>query len=162
MFLVKGTQLSFSSAPNNTPQYPGLIEFESDNVWFLFSLWIFCRWNPTLQGTTDLGNQYINWVCWISSGFSSVVIQSLSCVRLFATPWTAARQASPSFPISQSLLKFMSIKLMMLSNHLILYCLLLFFSSVFPSIRFFSSESALYIRWPKYWTTSPHQPQPST
>ena len=70
------------------------------------------------------------------------------------TLWTAAHHTSLSFTISQSLLKFMSIKLMMLSNHLILYCLLLFFSSVFPSIRFFSSESALYIRWPKYWNFS--------
>ena len=146
MFLVKGTQLSFSSAPNNTPQYPGLIKFESDNAWFLLSLWIFCRWNPTLQGTTDLGNQYINWVCWISSGFSSVVIQSLSCVRLFATPWTAARQASPSFPISQSLLKFMFIKLMMPFNHLILCRPLLLLLSIFPNIRVFPSESALHIR----------------
>ena len=77
--------------------------------------------------------------------------QLLSHVRLFATPWTAARQASLSFTISRSLLKFMSIESMMLSNHLILCCLFLLIPSVFPSIRIFSNELALHIRWPKYW-----------
>ena len=84
-----------------------------------------------------------------------VVVQSLSHVRLFATPWTAARQASLSFAtISLSLLKFMSIKLVMPSNHLILCCPLLLLSSLFPIIRVLSSESALCIRWPKYWSCS--------
>ena len=78
--------------------------------------------------------------------FSSV--QSLSYVRLFETPWTAACQASLSITRSQSLLKLMSIELGMPSNHLILCCLLL--PSIFPSIRVFSNESVLYIRWPKY------------
>ena len=74
--------------------------------------------------------------------FSSV--QLLSHVQLFATPWTAARQASlSSFTVSQSLLKFMSIELVMLSNHLILCCPLLFLPSIFPSIKVFSNESAL-------------------
>ena len=82
------------------------------------------------------------------------VVQSLSRAQLFVIPWNTAHQTPLSFTISQSLLKFVSIKLMMLSNHLILYCLLLFFSSVFLSIRVFSSESALYIRWPKYWNFS--------
>ena len=68
------------------------------------------------------------------------------------TPWTAARQASLSFIISQSLLKFMSIKLMMPSNHLILCHPLLLLPSIFPSIRVFPNESALSIRWPKYWS----------
>ena len=70
------------------------------------------------------------------------------------TPWTATRQASLSFTISQSLLKLMSIELVMLSNHLILWCPLLLLPSVFPSIRFFSKESALCIRWPKDWSFS--------
>ena len=83
-----------------------------------------------------------------------IVVQSLSRAQLFVIPWNTAHQTPLSFTISQSLLKFVSIKLMMLSNHLILYCLLLFFSSVFLSIRVFSSESALYIRWPKYWNFS--------
>ena len=82
------------------------------------------------------------------------VVQLLSCVRLFATPWTAAHQAPLSSAISQSLLKFMSIELVMPSNHLILCCSLLFLPSIFPSIRVFSSESALHIRWPKYWQFS--------
>ena len=84
--------------------------------------------------------------------FSSV--QSFSHVRLFVTSWTAARQASLSITNSQSLLKLMSIESVMLSNHLILYCLLLLPPSVFPSIRVFSNESLLCIRWPKYWSFS--------
>ena len=79
-------------------------------------------------------------------------IQSLSHVRLFATPWTAARQASLSITNSWSLLKLMSIELVMLSNHLILCHPLLLLPSIFPSIRVFSKESALRIRWPKYWS----------
>ena len=81
--------------------------------------------------------------------FSSV--QSLSRVRLFATPWTAARQASLSITNSQSLLKLMSIESVMSSNHLILCHPLLLPPSIFPSIRVFSNESALHFRWPKYW-----------
>ena len=79
---------------------------------------------------------------------------SLSHVWLFVTPWTAACQASLSFTISKSLFKFMSIELVMLSNHLILCHLLLLLPSIFPSIRVFSNESALHIRWPKYWSFS--------
>ena len=81
--------------------------------------------------------------------FSSV--QLLSHVRLFATPWTTARQASLSITNSRNLLKLMSIESMMPSNHLILCRPLLLLPSVFPSIRVFSNESGLYIRWPKYW-----------
>ena len=81
-------------------------------------------------------------------------VQLLSPVLLFATPWTVARQASLSITNSQSLLKLMSIELMMPSNHLILCCPLLLLPSVFPSIRVFSNESAFRIRWPKYWSFS--------
>ena len=84
--------------------------------------------------------------------FSSV--QSLSHVRLFATPWIAACQASLSITNSQSLLKLMSIELVMPSNRLILCRPLLLLTSIFPSIRVFSNESALHIRWPKYWSFS--------
>ena len=83
-----------------------------------------------------------------------VIVQLLSCVWLFATPWTAARQASLSFTISRSLLKLMSIELVMLFNHLILCCPLLLLPSIFPSIRVFSNELILSIRWPKYWSFS--------
>ena len=82
------------------------------------------------------------------------VVQSLSHVWRFATPCTAALQASLSFTISQSLLKFMSIESVMPSNHHILCHLLLLLPSIFPSIRVFSNESALHIRWPKYWSFS--------
>ena len=83
-----------------------------------------------------------------------VVFQSLSHVQLFATPWTAARQASLSFTMSRSLLKLISVELVMPSNHLNLCHPLLLLPSIFPSIRVFSSESALHIRWPKYWSFS--------
>ena len=84
--------------------------------------------------------------------FSSA--QSLSCVQLFATPWTAAHQASLSITNSQSPPKPMSIESVMPSNHLILCYPLLFLPSIFPSIRVFSNESALHKRWPKYWSFS--------
>ena len=90
----------------------------------------------------------------ISKSDCCSVVQSFSDIRLFATPWTAARQASLFFPVSLSLLKLMSIESMMPSNHLILCRPLLLLPSIFPSIRVFSNESALHIRWPKYWSFS--------
>ena len=84
--------------------------------------------------------------------FSSV--QSFSRVQLFVTPWTVAHQASLSITNSWSLLKLMSIESVMPSNHLILCCPLLLPTSIFPSIRVFSSESVLWIKWPKYWSFS--------
>ena len=84
--------------------------------------------------------------------FSSV--QLLNCVRLFVTTWMAACQASLSITNSQSLLKLLSIELVMPSNHLILCRPLLLLPSIFSSIRVFSNESALRIRWPKYWSFS--------
>ena len=79
-------------------------------------------------------------------------VQSLSPVWLFAMPWTVARQASLSITNSQSLLKLMSIQSVMQSNHLILCCPLLLLPSIFHSIRVFSTESVICIRWPKYWS----------
>ena len=86
----------------------------------------------------------------VSVQFSSI----LSCVQLFVTPWTAARQASLSITSSQSLLKLMSIGSVMPSNHLILCRPLLLPPSIFPNIRVFSNESVLCIRRPKYWSFS--------
>ena len=83
-----------------------------------------------------------------------VVVQSLSCVQLFETPWTAACQASLSFTISWSLLKLVSVESVMPSNRLFLCRPLLLLPSIFPSIRVFSSESFLHIRWPKYCSFS--------
>ena len=81
-------------------------------------------------------------------------VQSLSRVRLFVTPWTAVRQASPSITNSWSLLKLMSVESVMPSNHLIHYHPRLLPPSIFPSIRVFSNESVLRIKWPKYWSFS--------
>ena len=82
------------------------------------------------------------------------MIQSLSCVWLFVTPWTVACQASLSITNSWRLLELMSIELVIPSNHLILGRPLLLLPSIFPSTRIFSSESALHIKWPKYWSFS--------
>ena len=85
--------------------------------------------------------------------FSFSSVQLFSCIQLFATPWTVARQASLSIINSWSLLKLMSIQLVMPSNHLIL-CRPLLPPSIFPSVRVFPNESVLRIRWPKYWSFS--------
>ena len=106
-----------------------------------------------LSGTQTEGISVIGkWEMSMNSQFSSV--QSLSCVRLSATPWTAAHQASQSITNSRSLPKLVSIESLMPSNHLILCHPLLLLPSIFPSIRVFSNESALSIRWPKYWSFS--------
>ena len=89
-----------------------------------------------------------SYLCVVSS------VQSLSHVRLFATPGTAAHQASLSITNSRSLLKFMSIKSVIPPNHLILCCPLLLLPAIFPSFRVFSNELVLPIRWPKYWSFS--------
>ena len=88
----------------------------------------------------------------IFSQFNSC--QSFSRVQLFETPWTTSCQASLSITNSWSLLKFMSIKSVMPPNHFVLCCPFLFLPSIFPSIRVFSNESVLRIRWPKYWSFS--------
>ena len=82
------------------------------------------------------------------------IVRLLTCVRLFATAWNAAHQASLSFTISQSLLKLMFIESVMPSNHLILCHPHLLLPSIFPSVRVFSNETVLHIRWPKYWSFS--------
>ena len=101
---------------------------------------------------SNVTNQKQNFSFFLSAPLSSV--QSLSHVQLFATPWTSARQASLSIISSWSLLKFMPIESVMPSSHLILCRPLLLQPSVFPSIRVFSNESVLRIRWPKYWSFS--------
>ena len=82
------------------------------------------------------------------------LVQSLSCIWLFVTLWTAGHQASLSFTLSLTLLKLMSIESVMPSNHLILCHPLLLLPLIFPNTRVFSNESALHISWPKYWSFS--------
>ena len=94
------------------------------------------------------------WATWEAPYTHFVVVQSPSYVRLFATPWTTACQASVSLTISQSLPKFMSIASVRPSGHLIPWCSPLLLPSIFPSIRDFSNELAVHIRWPKYWCFS--------
>ena len=110
--------------------------------------------NPTTKkpGCQEQKQSTAHASCMQHHQFSSVHL--FSQVWLFATPWTAARQASLSITNSRSLLKLMSISLVMPSNHLILCRPLLLLPSIFPGIRVFSSELALHIRWPKYWSFS--------
>ena len=103
-------------------------------------------WTEEPGKLQSMGLQKVSQEQWLSS------VQSLSHVQLFATPWTAAHQASLSITNAQNLLKPLSIKSMMPSNHLILCHPLLLLPSIFPSIRVFSKESVLPIRWPKYWS----------
>ena len=105
---------------------------------------VFCRYRQVYSKIYVEGHQSVQ--------FSSV--QSLSCVQLFGAPWTAALQTSLSITNSWSLLKLMSIESVMPSNRLILCSPLHLLPSVFPSIRVFSNESVLHIRWPKYWSFS--------
>ena len=117
-------------------------------VYLLFALYSLMSLSISFTRLTEepctLNEEFIIWCMEFSS------VQLLSCVRLFETAWTAAHQGS--LINSWSLLKLMSIEPVMLSNHLILCCPPLLPPSIFPSIRVFSSESALWIRWPKYWS----------
>ena len=108
------------------------------------------RLGPSLESHTHTHTQHtsFSWFCRVVS----IVVQSLSCVWLFATPWSVACQAFLSFTISQSLLKLICTESVMASNHLILFHPLLLLSSIFPSIRVLSNKSVLRIRWPKYWS----------
>ena len=113
---------------------------------------ILCTWTPL---STASMISFLSCLCATILNFQISSVQfSHSHVRLFVTPWTAARQASLSITNSQSLSKLMFIESVMLSNHLILSRPLLLLPSIFPSIRVFSNESALRIRWPKYWSFS--------
>ena len=118
-------------------------------AWLPLGMWDLS--GPDQTGISCIARQILNhWT--IKEG--PVVVQSLSHVQLFATPWTAARQPSLSFTMSWSLLKLMSIESVMPSTHLALYHPHLLLPSMFPSIRVFSNELALCIRWPKYWSFS--------
>ena len=119
-----------------------------------------CAWE---QGIVDCNNRDKKTFCtppthcskWpYSCPSGKAVVQSLNCVRFFETPWTAVRQASLFFTVSQTFLKITSIVSVILSNRLALCHPLLLLLSIFPSIRIFSNESALHIRWPKYWSFS--------
>ena len=130
--------------PNCRIPMPGRAELNSAWNQTCTSLWI--------EISPGCWTKY--WFCSRDGAFVVIVVQSLSLVRLFVTPWTAACQLPLYSTISQSLLKLMSTESVMLPNHLILCCPLLLLPSVFPSIKVFPSESALCIRWPKYWSFS--------
>ena len=117
---------------------------------FVHCLWLLSNCNSRAEYLQQNSNVVISSMHIVVSGS----VQSLSRVRLFVTPWTAALQASLSITNTWSLLKLMSIELVMPSSHLILCHPLLRLPSIFPSIRVFSNESALLIRWPKYWSCS--------
>ena len=114
-------------------------------------------WWATVQvghdwATNTFTFSYYSYLMWQGDNSVVIAVQSFSCVQLFVTPWTAAHQVFLSFTISWSSFKLIPIVLEMPSSHLILCCPLLLPPSFFPSIRFFSKESALHIRWPKFWS----------
>ena len=118
-------------------------------------------WSLALQGgfltngpPERLNVERFKWASDLQQVIVVAAVQSLSHVHFFESPWTAAHQASLSFTVSWSLLRFMSIESMMPSSHLILGHPLLLPPSIFPSIRVFSNESTLRMRWPKYWSFS--------
>ena len=121
-----------------------------------------CEWTshapPPITGNSEEGAPLESFVQIFK--IYTFVVQLPSCVRFLMNPWTTAYQASLSFTMSQSLLKLMSIKSVMPSNHLVLCHPLLLLPPVFPSIRFFSSESTLHIRWPNYSGLIPGALQP--
>ena len=126
------------------------------NVWVYYFKWTETTSNfSTLLIQVFLSVQpHWNKVIYIKNEFTISSVKSLSHIRLFVTLWTAAHQASLSITNSWSLLKFMSVESVVPSNHFILCHPLLFLPSIFPSIRVFSSEPVLLIRWPKYWSFS--------
>ena len=128
-----------------------LLFFFSPPFAYIYEFWNYlCHFSQGKKNTYKFNWDYIYPKC----QFEENSIQSLSRVRLFATPWTAAHQASLSVTNSWSLLKFIPIKSVMPSNHLILCHLLLLLPSIFPSIRVFSNDPVLHIRWPEYWSFS--------
>ena len=138
---LKYWSLSFSTSPSI--EYSGLISFRVD-------------WSDLLavQRTLKSVLQHHSLKASIIRGNQFSSVQLLSRVRLFVTPWIAARQASLSITNTQSLLKLMSIESVMLTSHLILCCPLLLLPPIPPSIRVFSNESTLHMRWPNYWSFS--------
>ena len=146
-WIMEGTQLIALSmgcpAMKNHSGFWALIIFPQPRSWYKLWMTSCIRWN-----IGDRDREEILFTGSLSS------VQLLSRVWLFVTPWTAAHKSSLSITNFQSLLKFMAIDLVMPSNHLILYCPLLLLPSIFPSIRVFSNESVLRIRWPKYWRFS--------
>ena len=124
--------------------------------WISYQTDFFCKSVRLLQTHSIFSIfSHESWNLFVSyNNYTFSSVQLFSRVRVFATPWTAAHQVSLSITNCQSLPKPMSIELVMPSNHLILCRPLLFLSSIFPSIRVLSYESALHIRWPKYWSYS--------
>ena len=128
-------------------------------TWYLYTLrsWGFTGGSKLWWEAPGIPQDFLLWLHGIpvtSRNRRTSWVESLSGVRLFATPWTVACQASLSITSSWSLFKLMSIESVMPSNHFILCCPLLLLSSVFPSNRLSSKESVLHIRWPKYWNFS--------
>jgi len=140
IFIINGCWILLNAFPAPIEVITWVFVFHFDNVMYQTD------WLQTLKHLCISG---------INPTWSySIVVQSFSHVRLSAIPWTAACQASLSFTISRSLLKLMSIEVGGPSNHLVLCHPLLLLPSIFPSIRVFSNEMALHIRWPKYWSFS--------
>ena len=139
------------SAKETKPDSKGYVLYDSVGTVFWKRQAVATELRPVVARGCVWGHiLYLDW----GGVFATVVVLLLSHVQLFATAGTSARQAPLFFTLSQSLLKLMSIESRLLSNHLILCHPLLLLPSIFPSIRAFSNESVLHIRWPKYWSFS--------
>ena len=143
-------------AGQEAPAYlvSGICSRNQEPNWCCFNKLIFRKLGSGKTPPRLWKRQSIMKVHSIVQGWPTAVLQPLSLVQPFATPWTATCQASPSFTVSLSLLRLLSIESVMPSNHFILCRPLLFLPSIVPNIRVFSNESALCIRWPKYWSVS--------
>ena len=152
--VMSSSPLLFSSTTSNLLLIPSRIfNFTHCSFHLNMSMWVFKKnLHEKKRKTLDSFYCYIfkSTIIFFYYILVSQSVHSLSRVRLFVTPWTAAHQASLSFIVSKSLLKFMSTESVMLSKHLILCHPLLLLPSVLPSIRVFSNEWTVYIRWPKY------------
>ena len=123
------------------------------NIYVYVCIYMEFHGQRNLVGYSSWGPKELDMTQWLMhTCIHMLLLFSCCCVRLFETPWTAARRASLSFTVSQGLLKLMSIESLIPSNHFILCRPLLLRPSIFPSIKVFSNDSALCIRWPKYKT----------
>ena len=151
-----GTKIEILCNYNHFPRRECAKKYEERVIWQFSTFVSRKQKSPGIQVIEIVGYNLLPFSphCLRAFWYDDVVFHSLRPVSLFATPWTAACQASLSITISQSLFKLMSIESVMPSNHLILCHPHLLLPSIFPSIRVFSSESVLCIRWPKYWSFS--------
>ena len=152
LFVTSNTIVQFSALTQSCPTLCNPMDCSCQASMSITNSWVYSTPCPLSRWCYPIiSSSVVPFSSWLQS---FPALGSLQMNQLFAIPWTVASQASLSFTISQSLLKLMSIESVMPSNHLILCYLLLLLASIFPSIKVFSSETALDIRWSTYWSFS--------